>query len=496
MLLAITAATVAQAPTQWAQNPSRNNVVQADDLPDHLGDDNRLWDVELHNRKFFNIVTIDDGRVYCGVSSDNLPERMRSRGAAMFCLELETGKVIWQTEVSERGGGYGLSTAPVIDGDRLYVRGSGDIYCLNKYDGTRIWKSEGASQEYFNQMHGSHGTGMVIGDYFWTPTGHATGSDCENWVSNSWESPFHPNIVVLDKHTGKLVAQDDVAMGPHQHGSWGSISMGEVNGRKLVFWGDAAGWVHAYEVPDRFEEGEVSTLKEVWRCDANPESYRRTEDGTALPYAAYMGGFGPKDIGPCEIISTPVLYEGKLYVSLGRDKAYSPAQGRRRFGDGAVVCIDPSGEGDVTDTHKLWANTDVMRTFCTPSIVGDLLFIADHNGHVYCLDIAKQGQTVWKRDIDATIWNYWQAVGDGKLYVMNEQRDFHILSADREGKELFAAEMDTANNPQAGMTDGILIVATRRGVTAYGGPEYMKTHKPMAGGGDRKPIEGDTSGGH
>jgi hypothetical protein len=39
--------------------------------------------------------------------------------------------------------------------------------------------------------------------------------------------------------------------------------------------------------------------------------------------------------------------------------------------------------------------------------------------------------------------------------------------------------MNTANNPQAGMTDGILIVGTHSTVAAYGGPEYMKTHQPM-----------------
>jgi hypothetical protein len=329
-------------------------------------------------------------------------------------------------------------------------------------------------------MHGSNQTGLIVGNYLWIPTGHATGSDCRYWYTNSVEWPWHPNIMVFDKRTGERVAQDDVEIGGHQHGNWGSLSSAVVNGQRQVFWGDAHGIVHAFKAPETFPEGEVSTLEEVWRCDANPKEYRVTEDGTPMPYAAWFSNAGPRTEGWCEIIATPVYHKGRLYVALGRDKAYSGRGGKRRIGDGGVVCIDPTGSGDVTDTHKLWF-TKINRTFCTPSIDEEgLLFVADHAGWVNCLDINQQGKLLWKEDIKACIWNYWQAVGDGKIYVMNEARDFHIIEADRDGGLLFHKEFRATNNPQAGMTDGILIVGTNRHLTAYGGPEFMKTHEPVA----------------
>ena len=464
------------ASPQWGDDLGRNNVVPARDLPDHLGDDNRLWDVPLQGRSFYNMITVDGDRVYAGMSSDNLPERIRGRGAAMLCLDLKTGKTVWQKEIAEKAGEYGLSSVPLIEGDRLYVRGAGDVFCLDKNTGKVLWRNGEI------QGHGAHGTGLIVGTYLWITSGHATGSDDENWYSDSIEHPWHPNVLVLDKHTGRIVAQDDVAVGGHQHGSWGSLSAGLVDGRMLAFWGDSAGWVHAFEVPETFPAAKRTTVREVWRCDANPAQYRRDPETAApMPYSAYMGGmFGDQSIGPDEIISTPVFHDGKVYVTLGRDKAYGVKEGHRSIGRGGVVCIDPSGSGDVTDTHKLWTNTSVNRTFCTPSIVGDLLFVADHAGYVHCLDIADGGKSVWKQDIHATIWNYFQAVGDNKVFVMNEDKDFFILRADREGGRLFHAEMDSANNPQPGMTDGILIVGTRKAISAYGGPEYMKTHQPMS----------------
>jgi outer membrane protein assembly factor BamB len=476
-------------PTQWHENLHRNNVVPAKDLPSHLGDDNRLWQVDLHNRSFFNVITIEDGRVYCGVSSDNMPERIRSRGAAMVCLDLETGKVLWQKEFAQRAGGYGLSAVPLIENGKLYLRAGGSLLCADASNGEIIWQAD-TTQRYMNSMHGTHGTPLILGDYIWITTGHATGSDCANWYTNSIEHPWHPNILVFHKETGQRVAQDQIVLGSHQHGSWSSLSSAIVDGRRQVFWGDAHGYVHGFAVPDTFPEGKVSTLREVWRCDANPKHYRVMEDGTPMPYAAYMGRMGDRRIGWCEIIATPVFYKGKLYVPLARDKAYSNQEGRRRIGNGGVMCIDPTGSGDVTDTHQVWFS-QINRTFCTPSIVNDKLYIASHAGYVTCMDLRQEGKILWQEDINACIWNYWQALGDGKIYVMNEQRDFYIIEADDDGGVLFHEELAASNNPQAGMTDGILIVGTRRDITAYGGPEYMKTHKPMGAVNEKEFVEGE-----
>jgi outer membrane protein assembly factor BamB len=460
-------------PLQWYANQGRNAHVPAEDLPDHIGPDNLLWHLPLNNGAFFNIPTVKDGRIYCGVDARNLPKRER-RGAALLVLDLQTGKPIWQKVVTDRAG-YGLSVVPLLEDDAIYLFAKGKMMRLDM-EGNLVWESGAAQQEYFDTMHGSHGTGVILGDYWYQPTGFATGSDCSNWMSNSVERPWHPNVVVVNKHTGKLVAQDDVVVGPHQHGSWSSLSTGVVNGKQLVFWGDAHGYVHAFEAAKEFPTGEVSVLKEVWKCDANPKDYRIREDGVHMPYGA-MGPFGPREIGPCEIIGVPVFHQGRLYVSLARDKAYSTEKQGRRIGNGAVVCIDPSGTGDVTGTHKIWTNKNVNRTFCPPSIAEGKLFIATHAGYVCALDLSS-GNEIWKRDINRCTWNYFQMVGDGKLYAMNEGDDFFIFSADEEGKQLFHTEVDARNNPSVGMVDGMLIVATRRSIAAYGGPEKMKTAKP------------------
>jgi outer membrane protein assembly factor BamB len=473
---AVGAAAQQDTPRQWHETPGRNNVVPARDLPDHIGDENRLWHVELHGRSFFNIITIDGDRVYCGTMALNLPERERSRNGALLCLDLHTGETIWRTILPQRGG-YGLSVVPLIEGDRIYQQFGEKAYCLDKETGEILWQESLGGEHFMSYQHGTHTTGLLIGDYWYMATGHCSGSDCEAWVWNSLEAPFYPNIVVLEKETGRRVAQDATPVDEHQHGQWCSLSTGVVDGRRLIFWGDGHGDVHAFAAPEKFEGDEVATLEEVWRCDANPKSYRYLPDGDLFPYVGYQGYlFGPRDAGPCEIISTPVFHDGLLYVALGRDKAYSPNRKGRHIGDGALVCIDPKGEGDITETNKLWTNTDLGRTFCTPSIVGDTIITADHGGYLLGID-RNSGETLWKGDFDVCIWNYFQAVGDGKVYVMNEQRGFHIFSAE-DGELLFEAQVDGQNNPQPGLTDGILVVGTTRSIDAYAGPDYLKENKP------------------
>ena len=108
-------------PTQWHENLSRNNVVPAEDLPNHLGDDNRLWHLELQGRPFFSIITIEGNRVYCAMSAKNLPEPEKE-GGGILCLDLESGKILWQTAFGSGGGAYGLSIVPMTRDEGIYAQ--------------------------------------------------------------------------------------------------------------------------------------------------------------------------------------------------------------------------------------------------------------------------------------------------------------------------------------------------------------------------------------
>lgn len=468
-------------PLQFGNNMQRNAVVDAHDIPAQLGDHNTLWKIDLHGKPFFNTIQVEGDRGYAAVDARNLPSGTKTdRTAALLCFNIHTGEIYWEKDMGYRTSNWGASIVPMFFDDKIYIGAQSIAVCLDM-EGNELWSTDTAG-DYFASVHGVHGTGVIIGNYWWFPTGYSTGTDCDYWAEASIERPWHPNMVIIDRRTGEIVAQDDVILNPHQHGTWGSLSVGEVDGNPAVFWGDSYGYVHAFDASQPYESSDKNraTIRKLWTIDANPESYRLTEDGVPWVYPFYMGKWGPRDKGPCEIIAPVTYHEGRIYVSIGRDKAYVSNDGNRYHGDGGLVCIDVTGP----EPKKVWTNTKVGRTFCPPSIQDGLAHIATHSGYLNTLDL-ETGETLRKEDMNACIWNFFQSEGDGKIFVMNERRDFIIFDA-KNGGILSNYIADASNNPQVGMTHGILIVPTMKSIVAYGGPEYMKTHEPMAAPADPK----------
>ena len=86
------------------------------------------------------------------------------------------------------------------------------------------------------------------------------------------------------------------------------------------------------------------------------------------------------------IISTPVVYDDKVFVAVGQD----PEHGE---GVGHLWCIDASQTGDITETAVIWhfGGEEFNRTMSTVAIDDGLLYISDLSGFLYCLDVNTGG---------------------------------------------------------------------------------------------------------
>ncbi len=490
---------------QWTERPHRNMASSARNLPAELGPENELWRVEFpSNRYTFGIPpTVVDGRLLVGGTRRMMQQEGHVRSGpyygGLLCLDAASGDLIW--EIIVKSPGHGLCSAPTVDGDRVYTGGQ-IVYCLDLdgltdgndgsfTDEAQLFKGDGVSphdpdllwrydirERHDTRPHdGEACTPLVQGDNLWVTTSHAESHHKANlqyrFQKMGWEyvpkDGPRPNMLVLDKNTGELVAKDNVDVIEVYHGQWSSPSMGEVGGRTLVFWGDGHGVVHAFRPPER-EPGEVVTLEEVWKVDCNPPQYKRDEEGNHLYYPTWKGGpngeypspgRGKRLPGPNEIIAVPVRHDGKLYVAAGRDHAYG-------IEHGALFCIDPRGRGDITDTNILWYSTEIGRTSNTPAIADGLLFVGDNAGLFHCFD-AETGEKLWQHDIEG--WSFYctPLVADGKVYVGTGRREVFVFKAAREKKLLSRTRL--RHEPYA-MTavHGMLVLPTARSLVAYAGP--------------------------
>ena len=79
--------------------------------------------------------------------------------------------------------------------------------------------------------------------------------------------------------------------------------------------------------------------------------------------------------------------------------------------------VSPNGQGDVTNSRRLWTSREVGRVVGTPIVKDGLLYVGDLGGTIHCLDAAT-GAHVWKHETNEAIWGSLLAADD-RVYVGN-----------------------------------------------------------------------------
>jgi outer membrane protein assembly factor BamB len=263
-------------------------------------------------------------------------------------------------------------------------------------------------------------------------------------------APEAPSFMAMDKNTGEILWTDNAPGKNILHGQWSSPTVAEIGGVVQVIFGGGDGWVYSFKAD--------KTKELLWKFDINPKDS-----------ILELGGRGTRN----DIISTPVVYDGKVYFCTGQD----PEHGE---GVGILWCIDPTKRGDISEqlavnradpkqpipVKRIQAvveadgdiatdnpNSGVVwkyveqdnngdgeiddflerfhRSISTVAIKDNLLFCPDFSGCVHCLD-AQTGKVHWTYDMLAAMWGSPLIAGD-KVYIGDEDGDLAIfgLSADR-----------------------------------------------------------------
>jgi len=439
---------------------------------------NALWVAKLGSQTYGTPI-IADGKVYIGTNNESPRDakNVGDRGIVM-CFEEKTGKFLWQLVSPKMGSGkvndweyLGICASPTIVGNRAYVPGNRcQIICLdvegmaNGNDGMKeeaafmaapdkdgkltpvepgaqdadiIWVYDMYKELGVFQHNATAGYPLVVDGKVFVPT--CNGVD---WTHTNIPSPQSPSFIMLDAEKGTLLGEmDHVASERVLHCSWSSPTYTEVNGKPQIIFAAGDGWVYSM-APETEKKDDFDILKEYWRYDANPPEYRKNDAGEPIKYVEYDG--------PSEIIATPVVYDGLIYVAIGQD----PEHGE---GVGMLSCIDPKLTGDISG-KAVWTFKGIERSISTAAIKDGLIYIPDYTGRLFCLD-AKTGKEYWKFDTKGHIWAS-PLVVDGKVYIGNEEGELFILAEGKELKELNTVEFPSPLFGGLVAANGCLYVAT------------------------------------
>ena len=417
----------------WGGTPDRNMVSNMKGLPaewDVKTRKNIKWVADLGSQSYGNPV-VAGGMVFVGTNNELVrdPKQPGDRGVLMAFRESD-GEFLWQqTHVKLESGRandwpfQGVASSPLVEGERLYyVSNRGVVHCLdiqgfrdNENDGPFkdekltsqtdadvIWTFDMLEEVGSYPHNMSNSSPVVWGDLIYLST--SNGQD-ESHVNIP--SPRAPAIIALNKNTGQLVWEDNSVEDRILHGQWSTPSVGRIGGVLQVVSAQGDGWVRGYE---------AETGKKLWEFDTNPKDsvWPRTRN---------------------ELISTPVIYEERVYVANGQD----PEHGE---GTGHFYAIDPTKRGDITKDGLVWHFDKIRRSISTAAIADGLVYVADFSGYFHCLD-AKTGQLYWTHDMLAAIWAS-PFVADGKVYLGDEDGDVIVFAQGKEMKVLAEMNMGSA----------------------------------------------------
>ncbi len=419
----------------WGGTPDRNMVSSMAGLPtswDVATKKNVKWVATLGSQTYGNPV-VAGGRVYVGTNNEGLrnPKEGGDRGVLM-CFRESDGQFLWQQANAKLPAGrvndwpfQGVCSSPMVEGDVVYyVNNRCELMCLDaKGDGNGgakvIWKLD-MMEELGSSPHNMSNSSVTSwGDMLFLST--SNGQD-ESHVNIP--SPKAPAIIAVNKKTGKVIWEQNNVGNRILHGQWSSPAVGKAGDVLQVVMGEGDGWVRGYE---------AATGKKLWEFDMNPKD-----------------SVWPKTRN--EVISTPVFYEGKIYIANGQD----PEHGE---GVGHLYAIDATKRGDITKDGLIWHYDKIRRSISTGAIHEGILYYADFSGFLHALDV-KTGKPYWVHDMLAAVWGSPMVI-NGNVYLGDEDGDVVVLKAGKEKKLIAEMNMGSSVYSTPVPANGALFIANR-----------------------------------
>ena len=456
----------APAWTMLGGSPNRNMASHtARDLPDRWDLQTKVnikWVAEIGSRSFCQPVIAGD-KVLIATNNEH-PRNPRDRGqptddnpegspldkGVLMCFRASDGKFLWQhvndkldDPVANDWPRYGVCSTPCVEGDRLYyVTNRGELVCLDvdgfangnqgvqdeQYqdatDADVIWRLDMVKELGVQPHRMSASSPIIAGDLLFVITGNGVDTD-----KTGVPAPDAPSFVAINKKTGK-VAWKDASPGTNiLHGQWSSPAYGEIEGMPQVVFGGGDGWLRGFE---------PKSGRQLWAFDAN------------LP--------GVPVVQRSFFVAMPVIAGGRIYVGTGANPEYSG-------GPGVLWCLAPkSGRVEVIwrlgDTAGPTASGRYAfgRTISTCAVHDGLVYAAELNGFIRCLDAAS-GKRYWEHDLKATVWgsSLW---ADRRIYIGTEDGDIWVFAHGKEKKILAKNEMGEPVYATPAVVNDMLFIAT------------------------------------
>ena len=389
----------------WNQfrGPNGDGKTASTDLPIEFSEtENVRWKVSIHDKGYSSPV-VWGNQIWVTTA--------REDGSELFaiCVDLESGDILHDIkvfEVAEPQLEYAdlnshASPTPIVEEGRIYVHyGTYGTACLDTKTGEKLWERQN-----LNCDHRVRPASSPIID--------------EDTLFLTFDGVDVQFIAALDKNTGDTL------------------------------------WLQHRKVDSNFADvlkakGVTDTEKtKKEKPNDNRKSYATptiiTYQGKKQlisPAAEVTISYNPKTGDELwrvrhegwgwNVACRPIFAHNLVYFTTGVEKL--------------LLAVDPSGAGDVTDTHIVWRKRKGAPEIPSPLIIDDLMFMVNEGGVVSCVE-AKSGNQVWRGRVGGNHWasplyagrNIYFFSMDGRVSVITAGREFNVLARNEFDDEFIAS---------------------------------------------------------
>jgi outer membrane protein assembly factor BamB len=361
----------------WTEfrGPSRQGLSDAVDLPLTWSEsENIAWKVPVPGAAWSSPVVQAD-HIYLTTAVAVAEGTTPPQSLRVLCLEADSGRTIWDVEAFRQPGGEDV-----------------EIHQKNSHASpTPIVESDRLYVHF-----GPHGTACLDtadGAIVWQtrelqykPT-HGTGGSpalAGDLLIICCDGHDVQYVAGLDKQRGEVRWKTPRDTSPDKGFSFSTPTIIEVDGHsQAICPGSDAVFAYAPQ-----------TGQEIWRV-------------------RYEGGYS--------VVPRPVAGNGLVYVCSG-------------FGDARLLAIDPTGAGDLTDSHVKWSLKRGVPKSPSVLLVEQAIFMVDDQGIATCVD-ALSGEVCWTQRLGGK-FSASPLYANGRIYCQDEAGTTIVFEAAPDYQEL------------------------------------------------------------
>lgn len=370
------------------------------------------------------------------------PDHQGSRPGEGYPTQWSPDSVSWKAPLPGKG-----ASGPVVWGDRIFVTSPDegiDSVLAFDLEGNRIWQTElGKARPAKHKELGTSSNSSPVTDgegvyvYFKSGTFAALEMDGSvRWHRNLAEE-FGPQELYWDQGSSPVIVNDLLIL-PRLHAgdSWVAgfdVATGEIRWKTDRNYEVPAENDNGYTTPVPIHQGDRDAVL-VW-CSDHVTTYA-ADDGELL---WSCGGFNPEGMKLWPHIATPVVVDDVAVIPVGRDDRQQAS----------VHAIRLGGEGDVTETHRLWETDDFGVYVASPVAYEGRVYLLRHKGGLVAID-PETGEPHWQAAFPRAADAYYASpvIAGGILYAAREDgvvfaakvgESFELLGENAMGEQILAS---------------------------------------------------------